>query len=489
MLVCSTDSVDSAPEGSPTRQEGRGTTAVRRSSSRLASTPDKPKTVPLTTNTTSSTSQKEKYLGIGVLVDTKDDKGNWSEARIIDVNPTARVLKVHYQGWHKRYDAWVPLTSVVAHGSKVKGVSATAKSLKQTNLRVNLFRPNPYYVEKSPSKATKGSKDDGGGDATSFAFPDKASEISGAEVVPRTSHVADKAKTKRISPRTLIASIEHEGGADEEKTPSSSSQQQRVSPRLESKAEKRPPTSIKDAKETRASKSEKTIQLRSERKAKKTTRPDNEKTKPQTATKATKSKKNGSSEGTNDESSKITTPTKPSMKAKKEEDVLKTGVPTRAKKTKDTKRQLDVEDALQSSPLKKARVENIPSPKAKQKNSHGKGSRAKSAPLPSLPMPPPSTPSDSKPTMSKSALAEIFRNRVREQQHQIPSPRQKEAPVAPGQMPPFQYPIPSDMYRKQARNANLLYMQQQDAYLRDSIEKWAAQQQELARDVTSVVLL
>ena len=44
---------------------------------------------------------------IGQWVDVKDSVNQWLEATVIDVNPPARSLLVHYNGWPVRWDEWI----------------------------------------------------------------------------------------------------------------------------------------------------------------------------------------------------------------------------------------------------------------------------------------------------------------------------------------------------------------------------------------------
>ncbi|DAZ96154.1 TPA: hypothetical protein N0F65_009553 [Lagenidium giganteum] len=55
------------------------------------------------------------YDGIGLLVDALD--GKWCEAKILDLNAGKRMAFLHYIGWNSRYDRWLNLESLAAHGS------------------------------------------------------------------------------------------------------------------------------------------------------------------------------------------------------------------------------------------------------------------------------------------------------------------------------------------------------------------------------------
>ncbi|RHZ31660.1 hypothetical protein DYB37_004821 [Aphanomyces astaci] len=90
---------------------------------------------------------------------------------------------------------------------------------------------------------------------------------------------------------------------------------------------------------------------------------------------------------------------------------------------------------------------------------------------------------------SKTSLAEIFRNRVRDQ-HLQPLP--PKAPVMPSTPPPPSFPqhkLETMKQRKHVRATNVMYMEQQEAFLRESIQRWTQVQQDMIKDVTSVVVL
>ncbi|KAG7382071.1 hypothetical protein PHYPSEUDO_005337 [Phytophthora pseudosyringae] len=66
--------------------------------------------------------------GHQLMVDVHYRGEQYAEARIMDLDPKKELLFVHYMGWNARFDAWVELDEVAAHGShcggaKKKGVS------------------------------------------------------------------------------------------------------------------------------------------------------------------------------------------------------------------------------------------------------------------------------------------------------------------------------------------------------------------------------
>nr|CCA20907.1 conserved hypothetical protein [Albugo laibachii Nc14] len=63
---------------------------------------------------------KELYYGYQRIVDARDSKERWSEARILDLNESERLLFVHYIGWNSRYDEWVARERITAHGRHTK---------------------------------------------------------------------------------------------------------------------------------------------------------------------------------------------------------------------------------------------------------------------------------------------------------------------------------------------------------------------------------
>ena len=45
----------------------------------------------------------------GILVEAKDESGNWYKSRIIDIDEEEKQIKVHFLGWNSRYDLFVLL--------------------------------------------------------------------------------------------------------------------------------------------------------------------------------------------------------------------------------------------------------------------------------------------------------------------------------------------------------------------------------------------
>ncbi|EGZ18761.1 hypothetical protein PHYSODRAFT_502235 [Phytophthora sojae] len=58
-----------------------------------------------------------KLHGYQLMVDVHYRGEEYAEARILDLDPDKEMLFVHYMGWNARFDAWVPLEEVAAHGS------------------------------------------------------------------------------------------------------------------------------------------------------------------------------------------------------------------------------------------------------------------------------------------------------------------------------------------------------------------------------------
>ncbi|ETO75202.1 hypothetical protein F442_09041 [Phytophthora nicotianae P10297] len=55
--------------------------------------------------------------GYQLMVDVHYRGEQFAEARILDLDPEKELLFVHYMGWNARFDAWVGLEEVAAHGS------------------------------------------------------------------------------------------------------------------------------------------------------------------------------------------------------------------------------------------------------------------------------------------------------------------------------------------------------------------------------------
>lgn len=60
---------------------------------------------------------KTERVGMGMLVDARDTQERWCEAKIVDLDAKKREVFVHYVGWNTRYDAWLPVKFLAAHGS------------------------------------------------------------------------------------------------------------------------------------------------------------------------------------------------------------------------------------------------------------------------------------------------------------------------------------------------------------------------------------
>jgi type IV secretory pathway VirB10-like protein len=70
--------------------------------------------------------------GYQLMVDVHYRGEQYMEARILDLDPHKELLFVHYMGWNARFDAWVPVDEVTAHGShsgaaKKKDAAGTAR--------------------------------------------------------------------------------------------------------------------------------------------------------------------------------------------------------------------------------------------------------------------------------------------------------------------------------------------------------------------------
>ncbi|GMF41378.1 unnamed protein product [Phytophthora fragariaefolia] len=59
-----------------------------------------------------------KLHGYQLMVDVHYRGEQFAEARVLDLDPDRELLFVHYMGWNARFDAWVPLEEVAAHGSR-----------------------------------------------------------------------------------------------------------------------------------------------------------------------------------------------------------------------------------------------------------------------------------------------------------------------------------------------------------------------------------
>ncbi|KAL3667851.1 hypothetical protein V7S43_007401 [Phytophthora oleae] len=55
--------------------------------------------------------------GYQLMVDVHYRGEQYTEARVLDLDPKKQLLFVHYMGWNARFDAWVPAEELAAHGS------------------------------------------------------------------------------------------------------------------------------------------------------------------------------------------------------------------------------------------------------------------------------------------------------------------------------------------------------------------------------------
>ena len=53
----------------------------------------------------------KRELQIGEWVDVKDTVENWLDAQVIDINESKREVLIHYNGWNRRWDEWLPMNS------------------------------------------------------------------------------------------------------------------------------------------------------------------------------------------------------------------------------------------------------------------------------------------------------------------------------------------------------------------------------------------
>ncbi|GAB9473957.1 Multidrug/oligosaccharidyl-lipid/polysaccharide, partial [Globisporangium polare] len=71
---------------------------------------------------------KAERVGLGMLVDARDTQERWCEAKIVDLNAKKREVFVHYVGWNARYDAWLSVKFLTAHGSHTGDSKKNASS-------------------------------------------------------------------------------------------------------------------------------------------------------------------------------------------------------------------------------------------------------------------------------------------------------------------------------------------------------------------------
>jgi len=53
----------------------------------------------------------KRTLQIGEWVDVKDTVENWLDAQVIDINESKKEVLIHYNGWNRRWDEWLPMNS------------------------------------------------------------------------------------------------------------------------------------------------------------------------------------------------------------------------------------------------------------------------------------------------------------------------------------------------------------------------------------------
>ncbi|EQC29545.1 hypothetical protein SDRG_12794 [Saprolegnia diclina VS20] len=137
--------------------------------------------------------REPKYVALGMLADVRDDKGRWSEARVIDVDVDAQKVHVHFLGWHKRFDTWVAQSAFAPHGARVASAKKDEKSMKRSHINAaHLFAINPKYT--AHEKDSGASEDDAEAEASTV---DVAKEASRGR--PRKRKVAE-AKTEAAQP-------------------------------------------------------------------------------------------------------------------------------------------------------------------------------------------------------------------------------------------------------------------------------------------------
>lgn len=68
-------------------------------------------------NSDALTADAAQYVGYGMLVDARDTRERWCEAKIVDLDAKKKRVFVHYVGWNARYDAWITVKYLAAHGS------------------------------------------------------------------------------------------------------------------------------------------------------------------------------------------------------------------------------------------------------------------------------------------------------------------------------------------------------------------------------------
>ncbi|KAI9910284.1 hypothetical protein PsorP6_011077 [Peronosclerospora sorghi] len=87
--------------------------------------------------------------GYQLLVDVRDRGDQYAEARILDLVPDQKLLLVHYMGWNARFDAWVPLKQVKAHGSRC---SVSIKKDISWNGKISLFVKREEVLQQKTTR-------------------------------------------------------------------------------------------------------------------------------------------------------------------------------------------------------------------------------------------------------------------------------------------------------------------------------------------------
>ncbi|GAB9462679.1 hypothetical protein Gpo141_00000166 [Globisporangium polare] len=86
--------------------------------------------------------RKKKLSGppcVGLYVDALDTKMLWSEAQIIECKLEEQKIKVHFIGWHSRWDIWTDAMNVAAHGTFVPLKKKSLENPRRWDGKTNLF--------------------------------------------------------------------------------------------------------------------------------------------------------------------------------------------------------------------------------------------------------------------------------------------------------------------------------------------------------------
>lgn len=89
------------------------------------------------------------YVGYGMLVDARDSLERWCEAKIIDLDAAEETVFVHYVGWNSRYDAWLSVEFLAAHGSHTGAEKKSAGGGSSWNGKTSLFAPAADAMENN----------------------------------------------------------------------------------------------------------------------------------------------------------------------------------------------------------------------------------------------------------------------------------------------------------------------------------------------------